>query len=101
MQVLPGKLDPAALDFGRDGGQCREGRRDHDLYGGDVPTGLDQLPRQLAARGPAAIHLPVPRDDLLSHGQTRRRASTPGSRLPSMNSSDAPPPVEMNPILDA
>src|SRR5258708_21116009 len=40
------------------------------------------------------MHFPVGGEDRSLHYVRSSRASTPGSALPSRNSSDAPPPVE-------
>src|SRR5205814_9594469 len=46
--------------------------------------------------GDGGVHFPVAGHDRLTagHQQSLRRAATPGRTLPSMNSSEAPPPVE-------
>src|SRR5207253_8148377 len=48
-----------------------------------------------AGIGRPVVHLPVRGEDRLEHQPALvSRAATPGSTLPSRNSSDAPPPVE-------
>src|ERR1700682_445283 len=68
--------------------------------GGDVPARLFRR----------FVHLPIGDDEFFAHKRIKPKsqrfylfvnASTPGSFLPSRNSSDAPPPVEMWVILSA
>src|SRR5437870_8495231 len=47
------------------------------------------------------VHLPVGGHYFLTHQFLSVSAATPGSSLPSSNSSEAPPPVEINVILSA
>src|SRR5204862_2178503 len=47
------------------------------------------------------VHLPISGDNLLAHYFLSVNAATPGNSLPSSNSREAPPPVEMNVILSA
>src|SRR6266513_5591677 len=79
----------------------REGRNDHDFDIGDIAQIKKQRldkPRRLRL---SHVHLPVGSDDLLAHYFLSVSAATPGSSLPSSNSSEAPPPVEINVILSA
>src|SRR6266705_150991 len=79
----------------------RERRNDHDFDIGDIAQIKKQRldkPRRLRL---SHVHLPIGSDDLLAHYFLSVNAATPGSSLPSSNSSDAPPPVEMNVILPA
>src|SRR5690606_37666765 len=90
---------------------------------GHPPCGqlLKQLPAVLGSFPRGFVHLPVGRDERRAHGRPSvavpaalvaarycplaaglsHKAATPGSSLPSRNSSDAPPPVEMWVILSA
>src|ERR1019366_3034822 len=109
MQVLCGDLDARPVAFVRARSERRVRRGNDDV---DVRETRNEL-RQLAGEGDAArtamVHLPVPGDERaarLVHADTVipspvRRTSMPGSFLPSMSSSDAPPPVEMCFILAA
>ncbi len=108
IEVLRADLDAAAIALVRARGERRERRGDHQV---DVRQGegeLRELARQLHAARAAVVHLPVARDERAPDHvhvplplpgplapSAVRRTSMPGSFLPSMSSSDAPPPVEM------
>src|SRR5204863_3043928 len=74
---------------------------DHDFDIGDIAQvekeRLDESRRLRLSH----IHLPIGCDDFLAHYFLSVNAATPGNSLPSSNSSDAPPPVELNVILSA
>src|SRR5437899_4863467 len=99
MHVLRTDLDvlSSAKRF-RDLCNCGEGRNDHDFDIGDIAQvekeRLDESRRLRLSH----IHLPIGCDDFLAHYFLSVNAATPGNSLPSSNSSEAPPPVEMNVI---
>src|SRR6266702_5191724 len=79
----------------------REGRNDHDFDIGDIAQIKKQRldkPRRLRL---SHVHLPIGSDDFLAHYYLSVSAATPGSSLPSSNSSVAPPPVEVKVIFSA
>src|SRR5213083_2779288 len=102
MHVLRTDLDvwSSAKRF-RDLCNCGEGRNDHDFDIGDIAQvekeRLDESRRLRLSH----VHLPIGCDDFLAHYFLSVNAATPGNSLPSSNSSEAPPPVEMNVILSA
>src|SRR5207244_1234708 len=95
-QVLRANQDLRLAQTRRHGRQRRVWRAD------DALDAVEQLQRgqhrvdQRQAFGDGVVHLPVAGDDRFAatHQQSCFRAATPGSTLPSMNSSEAPPPVE-------
>src|SRR5579859_2902135 len=89
-----GDIDPAQTV--RDGRQRHE-RRTHNAL--DCRIELEsrqQLVNQRQTLGDGRVHLPIAGNDRLAdgHAQSLFKAATPGRTLPSMNSSEAPPPVE-------
>ena len=68
-----------------------ERRADDDLHAVDRGDPRQQRLDVLLALGDRLVHLPVAGDE---RGPAHVRASTPGRGLPSISSSDAPPPVE-------
>src|SRR4051812_29521479 len=87
-------------------------RHRHRLDGDDRRTENDGAPSvpgiqaqelgdELAGRARPVMHLPVCDEDRLLHYRRSSRAATPGSSLPSRNSSDAPPPVDTWLILSS
>src|SRR5438045_6116868 len=102
MHVLRTDLDvlSSAKRF-RDLCNCGEGWNDHDFDIGDIAQveteRLDESRRLRLSH----VHLPIGCDDFFAHYFLSVNAATPGNSLPSSNSSEAPPPVEMNVILSA
>src|SRR5438046_9780851 len=102
MHVLRTDLDvlSSAKRF-RDLCNCGEGWDDHDFDIGDIAQvekeRLDESRRLRLSH----VHLPIGCDDFLAHYFLCVNAATPGNSLPSSNSSEASPPVEMNVILSA
>src|SRR5579871_4989632 len=100
--------------------QINERRTNDDLVAVVMVDQRKKIAKELASLVGSLVHLPVGSDQLFAGHQilfrnflaqrakgTRSnhrlsvRASTPGSFLPSRNSSEAPPPVEMWVILSA
>src|SRR5438105_7218584 len=80
---------------------CGKRRHNHYFHIGDfaqIPKERLHEPRRLAL---GHVHFPIRGDDFFAHQFLSVSAATPGSSLPSSNSSDAPPPVDINVILSA
>src|SRR5579875_3580038 len=76
----------------RDGRQSRERRSNRDVDLGMLPRRVgEQRAHELARLRDRLVHLPVSGDQDAAHAASS--AATPGSVLPSRNSSVAPPPV--------
>src|SRR6478752_5756705 len=97
---------PVAVDQRLHRAQVGERRHHDDLDLAEVVALVRQRPGELLDRHHrflvVEVHLPVARHQrravrLLGHGQPLSSTAMPGSSLPSRNSSDAPPPVEMWP----
>ena len=90
----------AAEGFGG-GGQRGEGRADDHVDVGDFLDALNDVLDEVFGVGGGAVHLPVagnegaPGNDCLWLAHWSLREATPGRVLPSRNSSEAPPPVEI------
>src|SRR5204862_7590421 len=82
------------------GVECGEGRAHDHRTGRARAEQRNELVRQGGALCAGLVHLPVPGDDARpardrAHAAgASSRIATPGSTLPSRNSSAAPPPVE-------
>ena len=95
MHVLREDLDARAAGRVDHRLQREERRADRDV---DAVGGRDarqQRLDELLGLGDRLVHLPVARDQRRAGpGRAHDSASTPGSVLPSISSSDAPPPVD-------
>src|SRR5205823_8680454 len=81
---------------------CRKRRNDYHFNIGDFAYVPKQQRLHKSRRFSLRhVHLPVGGHYFLTHQFLSVSAATPGSSLPSSNSSEAPPPVEINVILSA
>src|SRR5258706_2116863 len=99
MHVLRTHAESRALRLLQYSGNGSVGRTQHNLVAG-VP--LDQRHegiQEFLGLGGGFVHLPICSDDFSTRHYLLVSASTPGNFLPSRNSSEAPPPVEMCVIL--
>src|SRR5205823_8117896 len=80
---------------------CGERRNDHYFHVDDFAAVPKERFHEPLGLGLRHVHLPIGGDNFLAHHSLSVSAATPGSSLPSSNSSDAPPPVEMQVIFSA
>src|SRR5690606_5441763 len=96
VEVLGAHLDVRALELLGDGGERGEGRRHHDLDPpGEILRALGHSARELEPARAASVQFPVSGNQVLSfHDAPTRKASSPASGRPSMNSRLARSPLE-------
>src|SRR2546426_9377692 len=103
VDVLARETDVGAGDRGPGRLEGGEGRGEHDLAPAHAAHALGERACQRDRLAARAVHLPVAGDErraahrgtsACSAGAPSSSATSPGSRRPSRNSSDAPPPVE-------
>src|SRR6202011_3825314 len=101
-QVLRAQADRRASERVVRRGQRGERRADHGVDVRQRQRARAHVRDERARLRDRLVHLPVPDDERLAraHGY-RSSAATPGSVLPSRNSSVAPPPVETCVIASA
>src|ERR1051326_1495580 len=72
---------------------CGERRHDYHFHTGDFAAVPKKRFYETLGLPLSHVHLPIRSDDFFAHQVLSVNAATPGSSLPSSNSSDAPPPM--------